>query len=120
MQRARAFVFAAREDFGIVPVEAQACGTPVISLADGGTAETVRPLGRSDRPTGAWFYEQTEDAILTALSEFESDADAIKAEDCRANALFFGAERFQRQMKYILAHGSEVGFDALLDAKLPE
>ena len=55
MQRARAFIFAAEEDFGIVPVEAQACGTPVIAYGKGGALETVRGLHRSDQPTGVFF-----------------------------------------------------------------
>jgi glycosyltransferase involved in cell wall biosynthesis len=54
MQRAKAFVFAAQEDFGIMPVEAQACGTPVIAYGSGGTLETVRGLGESS-PTGVFL-----------------------------------------------------------------
>ncbi|WP_446918127.1 glycosyltransferase, partial [Klebsiella pneumoniae] len=58
MQRAKAFVFAAEEDFGITPVEAQSCGTPVIAFGKGGALETVRPYGVSN-PTGVFFYNQT-------------------------------------------------------------
>jgi len=54
MQKAKAFVFAAEEDFGITPVEAQACGTPVIAFGKGGSLETVRPFG-VDNPTGLFL-----------------------------------------------------------------
>ncbi|HEE1160993.1 TPA: glycosyltransferase family 4 protein, partial [Klebsiella pneumoniae] len=58
MRNAKAFVFAAEEDFGIIPVEAQACGTPVIAFGKGGALETIRPLG-VDKPTGLFFQKQT-------------------------------------------------------------
>ena len=105
MQHARAFVFAAMEDFGIVPVEAQACGTPVIALGHGGTAETVRPLGQDD-PTGIWFGEQTVESLLGALDTFEAEARAgtFHAEACRRNALSFSAARFRAAL---LAHVAE-------------
>jgi glycosyltransferase involved in cell wall biosynthesis len=98
MQTARAFVFAAKEDFGIVPVEAQACGTPVIALGQGGTAETVRPLGESD-PTGVWFEEQTVDSFLTALDAFVAEEASFVPEVCRENALKFSEERFRQELR---------------------
>jgi glycosyltransferase involved in cell wall biosynthesis len=61
MQRARAFVFAAEEDFGITPVEAQACGTPVIAFSRGGAAESIRGIDQA-RPTGVFFDRQTPSA----------------------------------------------------------
>lgn len=65
MQRAKAFVFAAEEDFGIAPVEAQACGTPVIAFGKGGALETVRGLGVADsEPTGVFFDEQSVTSII--------------------------------------------------------
>lgn len=97
MQTARAFVFAAKEDFGIVPVEAQACGTPVIALGAAGTAETVRPLG-TDHPTGVWFDEQTVESLGQAIDTFLSEEAAITPEACRANALSFAAERFRSEL----------------------
>ena len=73
MQRAKAFVFAAEEDFGIAPVEAQACGTPVIAYGKGGALETVRGLGYvSEAPSGVFFTEQTSAAIQSAIRLFES------------------------------------------------
>ena len=79
MQKAKAFVYAAEEDFGIVTVEAQACGTPVIAFGKGGSLETVIPLSQSEigsqesgeQPTGLFFYEQTVDAIQKAVLRFE-------------------------------------------------
>lgn len=97
MQQAKAFVFAALEDFGISPVEAQACGTPVIALGVAGTAETVIPLGESN-PTGVWFQEQTVPALLGAIDTFEAEGHTIRAEDCRAQAERFSTDRFLHAM----------------------
>jgi glycosyltransferase involved in cell wall biosynthesis len=71
MQRARAFVFAAEEDFGIVPLEAQACGTPVIAYGKGGSLETVRGLD-SEAPTGVYFDAQTVASVQEAVRRFET------------------------------------------------
>ena len=90
MQHARAFVFAAEEDFGILPVEAQACGTPVIAYGCGGATETVRP-----GETGVFFPHQTVAALHAALDRFESTADRFDPETLRANAERFSAERFR-------------------------
>lgn len=95
MQRARAFVFAAEEDFGILPVEVQACGTPIIAYARGGSLETVRPLG-SLRPTGLFFDRQTPEAIVAAVSEFERNADSFLVSDCVTNASGFSEAAFRR------------------------
>ncbi|MCZ4224379.1 glycosyltransferase family 4 protein [Pedobacter rhodius] len=67
LQEARAFVFAAIEDFGMLPVEAQACGTPVIALGKGGSLETVR-----DGITGILFREQTVSSLIDAVNLFET------------------------------------------------
>jgi glycosyltransferase involved in cell wall biosynthesis len=69
---ARAFVFAAEEDFGIAPLEAPACGTPVIAYCRGGAAETIRGLD-APVPTGV-FPEQTSAAICDAVTRFEQSA----------------------------------------------
>jgi len=97
MRRAKAFVFAAEEDFGITPVEAQACGTPVIAFGKGGALETVRPYG-VDKPTGVFFFEQTAPSVIQAVKQFEDVSEFILPQDCRANALRFSAERFQREL----------------------
>ncbi len=90
MQRARAFVFAAEEDFGIVPVEAQACGTPVIAFGRGGAAETVQ-----DGTTGIFFEEQTVESLGAAIRRFETMT--FDPASCRANAVRFAPERFRQE-----------------------
>lgn len=106
MQQAKAFVFAAEEDFGIVPVEAQACGTPVIAYGRGGALETVNGLD-STAPTGVFFASQTTEAIQQAVSEFEQQS-VITPEACAANALRFTTERFRSQFKnFVLAKYQE-------------
>jgi glycosyltransferase involved in cell wall biosynthesis len=93
LRGARAFLFAAEEDFGIAPVEAQACGTPVIAFGRGGSTETV--IGGTDdaRATGVFFHEQTADAIAGAVREFERRA--ISSDTCRAHAERFSQARFR-------------------------
>lgn len=94
MQKAKAFVFAAEEDFGITPLEAQACGTPVIAYGRGGALETVLPLG-TEKPTGIFFKEQTAESIQDAVACFEKERAVFTPESCRENALRFSAERFR-------------------------
>lgn len=94
MQTARAFVFAAEEDFGIVPVEAQACGTPVIAFSVGGAAETV-----VDGLTGVHFHQQTVPAICEAVARFELIRDGLDRNEIRAHALRFSTARFRREFK---------------------
>jgi glycosyltransferase involved in cell wall biosynthesis len=96
MQRAKAFVFAAEEDFGITPVEAQACGTSVIAYGKGGALETIRGLD-AEQPTGVFFLEQTVDSICAAVSEFELAQTRISPSACRANAMRFAPERFRAE-----------------------
>lgn len=97
MRRARAFIFAAEEDFGIVPVEAQACGTPVIAYGKGGALETVRPL-EADAPTGVFFPRQDPEAIREAVRRFEEEEGRITSRACRENALRFSNERFREEL----------------------
>lgn len=99
MQHARAFVFAAEEDFGIAPVEAQACGTPVIAYGKGGALETVRGGKTPDGRTGCFFYEQTVAGLCAAVNQFETEEGAINYQDCRENALRFSIEAFRTQYK---------------------
>ena len=93
MGRARAYLYAAVEDFGIAPVEAQASGTPVVGLGIGGLCETIRGL-ESNCPTGLLFQEQTADAIRAAIVQFEAVKHHIDPQDCRQNAMRFKPENF--------------------------
>ena len=94
LQNAKAFVFAAEEDFGIAPLEAQCCGTPVIAYAKGGATETLLGLN-SVAPTAIFFEQQTTDAIIAAVHQFEQTK--ISGVACRDNALRFSQERFRRE-----------------------
>ena len=98
MQRAKAFVFAAEEDFGITPVEAQACGTPVIAYGKGGALETVIGLD-DENPTGVFFKYQNADSICEAVSLFEQNNDMFSPVACRQNAEKFSTERFVNSIR---------------------
>lgn len=102
MQRARAFVFAAEEDFGITPVEAQACGTPVIAYGKGGALETVRGL-EHERPTGVFFADQTPAALSEAIRVFERESGRISPQACREGALRFSCDRFREEFGAFVA-----------------
>jgi len=118
LRGARAFVFAAEEDFGIAPVEAQACGTPVIALGRGGALETVVGLPPAGHPeardalggpassgvraasepgarTGVFFPEKTPESIVSAIKEFEHQS--ISRDACRKNAERFSEARFRQE-----------------------
>lgn len=97
MRRAKAFVFAAEEDFGITPVEAQASGTPVIAFGKGGVLETIRPYGEK-HATGVFFAEQTAASLIKAVHHFDTIKDSILPLDCRENALKFSGERFHNEL----------------------
>ncbi|WP_118181631.1 glycosyltransferase family 4 protein [Paraburkholderia phosphatilytica] len=96
MRRAKAFVFAAEEDFGISVVEAQACGTPVIAFGKGGALETVRDL-MDPKPTGMFFDEQSAASIQAAVEVFDENANLFLPADCRANAERFSTAHFRER-----------------------
>lgn len=98
MRKAKAFVFAAEEDFGITPVEAQACGTPVIAFGKGGALETVKGLD-SESPTGIFFGVQDVKSIINSINEFEKYGDKITAENCRENSELFSESRFRKEFE---------------------
>ena len=92
---ARALLFPGVEDFGIVPVEAQAAGTPVIAFGRGGAKETVR-----EGKTGLFFGEQTAESICGAIESFESRE--WNAEECRANAGCFSVKNFNARIQSVI------------------
>ncbi len=96
LRGARAFLFAAEEDFGIAPVEAQACGIPVIAYGRGGALETVRGLDDAS-PTGVFFGEQSAESLARAVRTFENLLAPIDSPTCRSNAERFSEERFRRE-----------------------
>lgn len=98
MSTAKAFVYAACEDFGIALVEAQACGTPVIAFGAGGALETVRDIRSSPRTgTGVLFKTQTIAAIIEAVREFETCIGKFDSEYTKEHAAQFGAQVFARR-----------------------
>jgi glycosyltransferase involved in cell wall biosynthesis len=97
-RRCRALLFPGEEDFGIVPLEAQACGTPVIAFGRGGATETILPLGGPAAPTGVWFAEQTADALLAAMTHFESCLGEFAPGVCRRQAQRFNQHRFEQEI----------------------
>ena len=96
MQQARAFVFAAEEDFGITPVESMACGTPVIAYGKGGVRDSV-----VEGVTGCFFPHQTVESICDAVRRFE--ATDLKPEDCRRQAEKFAVSEFHRAFQAFLS-----------------
>ena len=95
MQHAKAFVFAADEDFGMIPIEAESCGTPVIAYGHGGSLETV-----CEGKTGLFFKEQTVESIIDAVTRFESMGEQpFLPSDCRKWAEGFSEERFKKEIK---------------------
>lgn len=96
MQKAKAFVFAAEEDFGIIPVEAQACGTPVIAYGKGGCLETV-----ADGISGLHFSEQTVLSVVDAINRYEA-MEELPPEQVRANAEQFSIDSFKQKLKHVV------------------
>ena len=95
MQKAKAFIYSAIEDFGIVPIEAMACGTPVIALNRGGTAETV-----IDGINGIHFQNQTKEDIIEAIKKFETVR--FSAKDISQYAKQFSTKRFQEEIRVFI------------------
>ena len=91
-RRCRALIFPGEEDFGIVPIEAQACGSPVIAYAKGGILETSVP----DK-TAVYFHDQTPDALSAAVQAFETRS--FSSSEIREHTLHFSKARFQQQMQ---------------------
>jgi glycosyltransferase involved in cell wall biosynthesis len=109
--RCRALIYPQEEDFGIVPVEAQAAGRPVIAFGSGGATETVLALGQSrDRaPTGLWFSPQTPAALADAVRRFEEAASEFEPAAIRAHAERFGVPRYHRELQAAVAEAMTRG-----------
>lgn len=97
MQKAKAFIYAAEDDFSIITIEAQACGTPAIVYGKGALTEIVRGVDHK-QPSGMFFMEQTPEALIEAINIFE-ESDQPKPGDCRANAVRFSADKFRSAFK---------------------
>ena len=91
-QSCSALIFPQKEDFGITPLEAMACGKPVVAFEGGGALETVL-AGK----TGEFFYPQTAEALATVLKDF--DPNRYQKEDCRRQAEKFSKKRFQQELR---------------------
>jgi len=129
--RCRALIFPGEEDFGILPVEAMACGRPVIAYGKGGVTETVVPLNsfefrvssdasrecvnpkpetqnpKPETPTGVFFYEQTVEALMGAIELYERSADRFGPEGLRARALTFDRSIFEKRMAAFISEHYE-------------
>lgn len=97
MQQAKAFVFAAEEDFGIIPVEAQACGTPVIAFGKGGCLETVK-----NGVTGVHFMHQDAASVVKAVYQFENTIETLDVIQIRAHAETFSRQAFQENLSKLV------------------
>lgn len=101
LQQARAFLFAAEEDFGISPVEAQACGVPVIAYGRGGALESIRGVWTGEMPhrdpTGVFFPSQTVPSVVDAVRFFESQEAMFNSTACVENSKRFAPSVFKRK-----------------------
>ncbi len=106
LRRTKALLFPAHEDFGIVPVEAQACGTPVVALGHGGVTETVLPADEHDAGTGVFFNRPSADSLCEAIQWLEAHPHRLNAQLARRQSEKFTAARFERDL---VAYLEEVG-----------
>jgi glycosyltransferase involved in cell wall biosynthesis len=103
LRRCRALLFPGEEDFGIVPVEAQACGAPVVAFGRGGVTETVVPPGGRAAPTGLLFPEQTAECLADALRQLERRSGDFDPTAARRQAQRFNGPRFAEELLGYLA-----------------
>jgi glycosyltransferase involved in cell wall biosynthesis len=111
MQKAKAFVFAAEEDFGIVVVESMACGTPVIAFKKGGASETV-----VDGKTGILFPEQTSASIIEAVKRFETISSNLNHTEISIHAKKFSRKKFEQNIKSYVDEKSKIFFQSKQNA----
>jgi glycosyltransferase involved in cell wall biosynthesis len=98
LRRCRALIFPGEEDFGIVPVEANACGTPVIAYGRGGATETIVSIHDQGEPTGIWFREQTVQCLMEALQVCDRRKTEFSPLVLRRQALHFNRRRFEHEL----------------------
>jgi glycosyltransferase involved in cell wall biosynthesis len=115
----RALLFAADEDFGMVPLEAQACGRPVIAFGAGGSLETVRGAVAQSARTGTYFHQQTAEAAADAIREWESSLEpTFRPQDARDWAATFDTSLFlERYRTFILDQVPQAATHALSAAQ---
>ncbi|MFD2588020.1 glycosyltransferase [Croceitalea marina] len=104
IKKAKAFIFAAEEDFGIAPIEAQAAGVPVIAFGKGGILETVNGVFpnsdiSTENITGVFFKNQNSESLLAAVDFFEKNIQVFDKNLIRQNAQKFSIERFEKEFK---------------------
>ncbi|KAB2840441.1 MAG: glycosyltransferase family 4 protein, partial [Melioribacteraceae bacterium] len=107
MQNAKAFLFAAEEDFGITIVEAQACGTPVIAYKKGGASETV-----IHGQTGILFEQQNCESVINAVNEFEKHANNFDYAKISSHAQKFSRQNFEKNISEFVDEKSKIFFNS--------
>lgn len=103
LRRCKALLFPGEEDFGIVPLEAQGCGAPVIALGRGGATETVVPPGAGQPATGVLYSDATEQGLVDGILQFESLVGRFDPAAARAHAVKFNTARYERELLQYLA-----------------
>ena len=105
ISRARALIFPSEEDFGIVPLEAQATGTPVIAYGRGGIIDTVIPHQESSvSPTGVFFYEQNYESLIEAVLYFEDHINDFNPFEISRHAHEFSIDKFKKNLHKIISN----------------
>jgi glycosyltransferase involved in cell wall biosynthesis len=100
--KARALLFAAEEDFGIVPLEAQSYGRPVVAYGKGGSLETMVPYGECEDPTGIHFMEQTVDSVCEGILRYESVEQNFEPSQIQAFSKRFDTSVFVKSMQEVI------------------
>ncbi len=113
-EQCRAIIFPAEEDFGIVPLEAQAMGSPVICYGKGGVLETVIPdqgswcketdipVEKTSQPTGVYFYSQNEHYLIKAVKHFETIESSFCRQALRKHALLYDKKIFSQKFNELI------------------